>query len=73
MRKIVVLLVGLAVLVLGATWIVVATADDDPASASAQPGSMMSTGVAGESEDGLGMMPGAGRRDGRRAPAWAAG
>ena len=55
MRTVVVVLVGLAVVVLGVTWTL--TADDD--SAVDRPGSMMSTGVPGGTDDGLGMMPGA--------------
>ena len=64
MRKVLVVLVGLAVIVLGATWIVVAN-EDDSAPAAGQPGSMMSTGVTGETEDDLGMMPGWSGRSGR--------
>lgn len=65
MRKIVVLLLGLAVLVLGAAWIVTATGDDDLGRTSSEPGSMMSTGVDGDAEDDLGMMPGWSGRTGR--------
>lgn len=65
MRKLVVLLIGLAVLVLGAVWIVAATGDDETGTASSAPGSMMSTGVTEGTEDDLGMMPGWSGRSGR--------
>lgn len=65
MRKTVVLLLGLAVLVLGAVWIVAATGADETGTFSSQPGSMMSTGVDGGSEDDFAMMPCWSGRSGR--------
>lgn len=65
MRKIVVLVLGLAVIVLGAVWIVAATGDDETQAASSTPGAMMSTGVTGDDENDLGMMPGWSGRSGR--------